>query len=67
MSGYFWLSPLVWNIPSPPLGKTLIEPIIALRLWAEEHLDEVEQARIEHDQTEHLSIQDQVASIVQQR
>ena len=50
-----------------PLGRTLIEPIGALRQWAEEHLSEVEQARAEQDQTPHMSVQEQVASIVQQR
>ncbi|EFH81028.1 winged helix-turn-helix transcriptional regulator [Ktedonobacter racemifer] len=50
-----------------PLGQTLIEPITALRKWAEEHLDEVKEARIKHNQTEHISIQEQVASLVQQR
>lgn len=50
-----------------PLGRTLIEPIGALRQWAEEHLHEVEQARIEQDQTQHISIQEQIASNVQQR
>ncbi len=49
------------------LGQTLIEPINALRHWAEEHLPEVRQARIEHDQAEHISVQEQVASIVEQR
>lgn len=50
-----------------PLGRTLIEPIGVLRQWAEEHLHEVEQARTEQDQTQHISVQEQVASIVQQR
>ena len=50
-----------------PLGQTLIEPIRALRQWAEAHVQEMEQARIEHDQTQHTSVQEQVASIVQHR
>lgn len=50
-----------------PLGRTLIKPIGALRQWAEEYLNEVEQARTEHEQTQHISVQEQVASIVQQR
>ncbi|GCE10001.1 hypothetical protein KDAU_73300 [Dictyobacter aurantiacus] len=50
-----------------PLGMTLTEPIGALRQWAEEHLNEMEQAQREHDQAQHLFIQEQVASIVQQR
>ena len=32
-----------------PLGKTLIELLGSLCEWAEEHLDEVEAARIRHD------------------
>ena len=50
-----------------PLGRTLIEPIRALRQWADEHLNEVEQARTEQDQAPHISVQEQVASIVQKR
>lgn len=50
-----------------PLGQTLIEPITALRHWAEEHLDEVKEARVKHDQIEHITVQEQVASLVQQR
>ena len=49
------------------LGQTLIEPIIALRSWAEEHLDEVKEARVKHDQIEHIAVQEQTASLVQQR
>lgn len=50
-----------------PLGQTLIDPIAALRTWAEEHLDEVEEARVKHNQTKHISVQEQIASLVQQR
>ena len=50
-----------------PLGRTLIEPIGALRQWATEHLGEVEQAHMKQEQIQHISIQEQVASIVQQR
>ncbi|GHP00004.1 hypothetical protein KSF_100510 [Reticulibacter mediterranei] len=50
-----------------PLGRTLIEPIGVLRQWAQEHLNEVEQARTEQEQTQRISVQEQVASIVQQR
>jgi DNA-binding HxlR family transcriptional regulator len=50
-----------------PLGRTLIEPIEALRQWAQAHLQEVEQARTEQEQTQHISVQEQVASIVQRR
>ncbi len=50
-----------------PLGRTLIEPIEALRQWAQAHLQEVEQARTEQEQIQHISVQEQVASIVQRR
>jgi DNA-binding HxlR family transcriptional regulator len=32
-----------------PLGETLIEPIAAIGVWAELHMDEVAQARESHD------------------
>jgi|SRR5579883_2903573 len=50
-----------------PLGQTLIEPINALRVWAYGHLQEVAQAREEYDQREHTQVQEDVASLVQQR
>lgn len=50
-----------------PLGRTLIEPVNALRMWAYGHLGEVAQARKAYDQKDHTPIQEEVASIVQQR
>lgn len=50
-----------------PLGQSLIEPMWALRNWAEEHLQEVEQAKIAYDQDEHISLQDETAARVQAR
>ena len=50
-----------------PLGQTLIEPVNALRGWAYEHLQEVAQARTTYDQRDHTHLQDEVASLVQQR
>jgi DNA-binding HxlR family transcriptional regulator len=50
-----------------PLGRTLIEPVNALRMWAYGHLGEVAQARKAYDQNDHTPIQEEVASIVQQR
>jgi DNA-binding HxlR family transcriptional regulator len=50
-----------------PLGQTLIEPMKALRSWAYEHLQEVAQARTVYDQRDHTQLQEEVASLVQQR
>lgn len=50
-----------------PLGRTLIEPVNALRMWAYGHLGEVAQSRKAYDQHDHTPIQEEVASIVQQR
>jgi DNA-binding HxlR family transcriptional regulator len=50
-----------------PLGLTLREPINALRIWAYGHLQEVAQAQSEYDQRDHTQIQEEVASLVQQR
>jgi DNA-binding HxlR family transcriptional regulator len=50
-----------------PLGQTLIEPMKALRVWAYGHLQEVAQARREYDQRDQKPLQEQVASLVQQR
>ncbi len=50
-----------------PLGKTLREPIGAVRQWAVEHVQDVQQARAEHDARRPVPLQDQVASLVQQR
>ncbi|GCE15397.1 winged helix-turn-helix transcriptional regulator [Tengunoibacter tsumagoiensis] len=50
-----------------PLGQTLIEPMNALRDWAYGHLQEVAYAQAAYDQRDHTQIQDEVASLVQQR
>lgn len=50
-----------------PLGQTLVEPMKALGSWAYEHLPEVAQARTAYDQRDHTPLQDEVASLVQQR
>jgi DNA-binding HxlR family transcriptional regulator len=50
-----------------PLGKTLIEPMHVLREWANEHMQEVEFARTRYDQENHVSPQEQTASMIQQR
>ncbi len=50
-----------------PLGQTLIEPVKSLRVWAYGHLQEVAQARREYDQRDQKPLQEQVASLVQQR
>ncbi len=50
-----------------PLGQTLTEPIKALRVWAYGHLQEVAQARTTYDQRDHTQLQEEVASLVQQR
>ncbi|GCE28080.1 transcriptional regulator [Dictyobacter alpinus] len=50
-----------------PLGQTLVEPVHILQNWAYEHLQEVSQARIAYDQSDHSPIQEETASRVQQR
>lgn len=50
-----------------PLGKTLREPIGAVRQWAVEHVQDVQQARADYDARQQVPLQDQVASLVQQR
>ena len=50
-----------------PLGQTLIEPVQALRIWAYGHLQEVAQAQNAYDQRDHTQLQEQTASLVQQR
>jgi len=32
-----------------PLGETLIEPLAAIGVWADRHMDEITQARSRHD------------------
>ena len=50
-----------------PLGQTLIEPVNVLRAWAYEHLQEVAHAQTTYDQRDHTQLQEEVASLVQQR
>lgn len=50
-----------------PLGQTLVEPMKALGNWAYGHLQEVAQAQTTYDQRDHTPLQDEVASLVQQR
>ena len=50
-----------------PLGQTLIEPMKVLRLWAYGHLEEVAQARTIYDQRDQKPLQEEIASLVQQR
>ena len=50
-----------------PLGQTLIGPMDMLRDWAYGHLSEVAQARVAYDQRDHTQIQQETASLVQQR
>ncbi len=50
-----------------PLGQTLIEPMNALKIWAYGHLQEVAHAQTTYDQRNHTQIQEEVASLVQQR
>ena len=50
-----------------PLGQTLTESMQALRLWAYGHLQDVADARTIYDQLAHKSLQEETASLVQQR
>ncbi|HEX4207346.1 MAG TPA: helix-turn-helix domain-containing protein [Ktedonobacteraceae bacterium] len=50
-----------------PLGQTLIEPIKALKVWAYGHLQEVAHARTTYDQRDQKPLQEEIASLVQQR
>lgn len=50
-----------------PLGQTLIEPMKALSDWAYGHLQEVAQAQMTYDRRDHTPLQDEIASLVQQR
>jgi DNA-binding HxlR family transcriptional regulator len=50
-----------------PLGQTLTEPMQALKLWAYGHLQDVAQARTTYDQLAHKPLQEETASLVQQR
>ncbi len=59
--------PAIVEYTLTPLGQTLVEPVKALETWAYAHLQEVAQAREAYDQREHTQIQEEVASLVQQR
>ncbi|BCL84694.1 helix-turn-helix transcriptional regulator [Ktedonobacteria bacterium brp13] len=50
-----------------PLGRTLIESMNALRVWAYGHLQEVAHARTMYDQRDHKQIQEETAILIQQR
>src|SRR5579859_1541003 len=50
-----------------PLGQTLIEPMQALKIWAYAHLQEVAHAQATYDHLDHTPIQEETASLVQQR
>jgi len=50
-----------------PLGQTLREPMKALKVWAYGHLQEVAHARTAYDQRDHKQIQEETATLVQQR
>ena len=50
-----------------PLGQTLREPMKALWVWAYGHLQEVAHARTTYDQRDHKQIQEETATLVQQR
>jgi len=50
-----------------PLGKTLIEPIWALRDWSERYIEEVEGARAEYDQQDRHALQEETIALVRQR
>jgi DNA-binding HxlR family transcriptional regulator len=50
-----------------PLGQTLLEPMNVLKIWAYEHLQDVAQARTTYDQRDYTPLQEQTASIVEQR
>jgi DNA-binding HxlR family transcriptional regulator len=50
-----------------PLGQTLREPMKALKVWAYGHLREVAHARTTYDQRDHKPIQEETATLVQQR
>jgi DNA-binding HxlR family transcriptional regulator len=50
-----------------PLGLTLIKPIMALRDWSEQYIEEVEQACVEYDQKNKTLLQEEIVALVQQR
>ncbi len=49
------------------LGRSLIEPMWALRTWAENHIEEVGQAQAAYDQGVHEPIQEITSALVQSR
>src|ERR1043166_5929205 len=50
-----------------PLGRTLIEPIRALRDWSEQYIEEIERLRGEYDRRARTSLQEDIITLVQQR
>jgi DNA-binding HxlR family transcriptional regulator len=50
-----------------PLGQTLVEAMTELRVWAYGHLQEVAHARTTYDRIDHTHLQEETASLVQQR
>ncbi|MBO0778001.1 MAG: helix-turn-helix transcriptional regulator [Ktedonobacteraceae bacterium] len=50
-----------------PLGRTLIEPIWALRNWSEQYIEDVERARAEYDQQSKNPLQEEIMALVRQR
>jgi DNA-binding HxlR family transcriptional regulator len=50
-----------------PLGQTLREAMQALRIWAYGHLQEVAYAQMAYDQRDQKPLQQETASLVQQR
>lgn len=50
-----------------PLGQTLIEPMHVISDWAYGHLQDVDIARKTYDQRAQKSIQEETASLVQER
>lgn len=49
------------------LGQTLIKPVLALRDWSEQFIEEVERARVAYDQRDLNSLQAEIMALVQQR
>jgi DNA-binding HxlR family transcriptional regulator len=49
------------------LGQTLTSPILALRDWSEQYIEEVERVRTTYDQKDKTALQQEIMSLVQQR
>jgi len=49
------------------LGQTLTAPILALRDWSEQYIEEVERVRTTYDQKDKTALQQEIMSLVQQR